>query len=105
MSSKENKHKYIGAIDLGTTSVRFIVYDLEGKAVSVKQNTLSQQYPQHGWVEESPLEIYLMMEKAVRDTLEKDPRIKDGLVALGICNQRESVMLWDRISGEPLSEV
>lgn len=98
-----NSQKYIGVMDLGTTSVRFIVFDLKGEMVSLRQEEIGQQYPGPGLVEEDPREIFNSLEQAAGDTFKSLPGVKDGLAALGICNQRESVMLWDRRDGKPVS--
>ena len=105
MVVKNSKHRFIGVIDLGTTSVRFTAFDLEGKVVAIRQKAISQQYPFPGWVEEKPMEILDLTEQSVRETLNEEPKIKENLEGLGICNQRESVMLWDKNTGEPLSEL
>jgi len=99
------KQKYIGVMDLGTTSVRFILFDPKGKVVSCKQKEIGQQYPEPGRVEEKPQEILESLEQVAGDTLKNDPEILDRLIALGICNQRESVMLWDRKDGKPVSRL
>src|SRR3954466_11184122 len=92
---------YIAAIDQGTTSTRFIVFDAAGKVVACAQKEHKQIYPQPGWVEHDPEEIW-------RNTLEVIAlaRIKGKLsvhdiAAIGITNQRETTVVWNRRTGKP----
>jgi glycerol kinase len=94
--------KYIGAIDQGTTSSRFIVFDRAGNAVASAQREHRQIYPQPGWVEHDPVELrdntFAVIEQALRES-GLSPR---DLAAVGITNQRETTLLWDRATGEPM---
>jgi glycerol kinase len=90
------------AIDEGTTSTRAIVFARDGRRLGVAQREFKQSFPQPGWVEHDPLEIWTATVACVRDAL-ADARLgaKD-VVALGITNQRETAVVWDRATGQPL---
>ncbi len=94
--------RYVGAIDQGTTSSRFIVFDRAGNAVASAQREHRQIYPQPGWVEHSPVELrdntFAVIEQALREA-GLSPR---DLAAVGITNQRETTLLWDRATGQPV---
>jgi len=94
--------RYVGAIDQGTTSSRFIVFDRAGNAVASAQREHRQIYPQPGWVEHDPIELrdntVAVIAQALRDA-DLTPR---DLAAAGITNQRETTLLWDRASGRPV---
>ena len=94
--------RYVGAIDQGTTSSRFIVFDRAGNAVASAQREHRQIYPQPGWVEHDPIELrdntFAVMEQALREA-DLSPR---DLAAVGITNQRETTLLWDRAIGHPV---
>ena len=87
---------HVLAIDQGTTSTRAILFDTAGRSVAVAQRGFPQHYPQAGWVEHDPEDIW-------RDTLAVAQEIaSDRVAAIGITNQRETVVVWDRSSGEPV---
>jgi glycerol kinase len=92
--------KYAAAIDQGTTSTRFMVFDHSGKVVSVDQKEHEQIFPKPGWVEHDPLEIWQRTQEVVRAGLDK-VAIGD-LAAVGITNQRETTVVWDRGTGKPV---
>jgi glycerol kinase len=94
--------KYILALDQGTTSSRAIVFNEEGAAVSVAQRELRQIYPQPGWVEHDPMEIYRSQRDVAREALRAGPSSLKDLLAVGIANQRETTLIWDRQTGEPV---
>ena len=94
--------KYILALDQGTTSSRAIVFNEEGLPVSSAQREIRQIFPKPGWVEHDPLEIYTSQRDVAREALEKGDIGSAEIVAAGITNQRETTILWDRQSGEPL---
>jgi len=94
--------RYIGAIDQGTTSSRFIVFDRDGPIVSVAQKEHAQIYPQPGWVEHDPLEIWRNTQEVIGAALAREGLQAKDLAAVGITNQRETTLLWDRRSGQPL---
>jgi glycerol kinase len=93
---------YIGAIDQGTTSTRFIVFDRSGRIVSVAQKEHEQIYPQPGWVEHDPAEIWRRTEEVMSAALDQRGLRAADIAAIGITNQRETSVLWDRRSGEPV---
>jgi glycerol kinase len=94
--------KYVIAFDQGTTSTRTIIFDLKGTIQGISQKELTQYYPQSGWVEHDPNQIY----KDQRDTFEtvlKDTKIDPkAIAAIGITNQRETTVVWDKETGEPI---
>lgn len=94
--------KYILALDQGTTSSRAIVFNEDGAAVSVAQREIRQIYPKPGWVEHDPKEIFESQRDVAREALERADIGSAEIVAAGITNQRETAILWDRQSGEPL---
>ena len=94
--------RYIGAIDQGTTSSRFIVFDQSGSVVSVAQKEHAQIYPQPGWVEHAPLEIWRNTQEVIGGALAREGLDVADIAAVGITNQRETTVLWDRATGEPL---
>src|SRR5258707_12930854 len=93
---------YIGAIDQGTTSTRFIVFDVAGKVVACAQKEHRQIYPQPGWVEHDAEEIWARTQDVITQAM-ADARLKAGdLAAGGITNQRATTVLWNRVTGKPL---
>jgi glycerol kinase len=94
--------KYIGAIDQGTTSTRFIVFDSAGKIIAVDQKEHRQIFPKPGWVEHDPNEIYENTLTVIRNALRKSGLALTDLAAFGITNQRETSIFWDRYTGEPI---
>jgi glycerol kinase len=94
--------RYVLALDQGTTSSRAIVFDEEGRAVASAQREFAQHYPQPGWVEHDPREIYSTQRETAREAVRKANVPLKQLTAVGITNQRETTLLWDRQSGEPL---
>jgi glycerol kinase len=93
---------YIGAIDQGTTSTRFIVFDAGGQIVSVAQKEHAQIMPQPGWVEHDPVEIWTNTREMIGAALAKADLAAHDLAAVGITNQRETTLLWDKASGKPV---
>jgi glycerol kinase len=93
---------YVGAIDQGTTSTRFIVFDRTGSIVSTGQKEHEQIYPKAGQVEHNPLEIWRNTESVIAEALQKGGLSARDLAAVGITNQRETTLLWDKRTGEPL---
>ncbi|MGO4573064.1 glycerol kinase GlpK [Microvirga sp. 2TAF3] len=93
---------YIGAIDQGTTSSRFIVFDRAGAIVSVAQKEHAQIYPQPGHVEHDPLEIWRNTQEVIEQALARKGLSPQDLTAIGITNQRETTLIWDRTTGKPL---
>jgi glycerol kinase len=94
--------KYIGAIDQGTTSTRFIIFDHSGNSVSVDQKEHRQIYPQPGWVEHDPLEIWERTQEVISAALSKAGISASEMAAVGITNQRETTVVWERRTGKPV---
>ncbi|HXU49308.1 MAG TPA: glycerol kinase GlpK [Candidatus Binatia bacterium] len=93
---------YIGAIDQGTTSTRFIVFDKSGRIVSVAQREHEQIYPRPGWVEHDPEEIWRRTQEVIVDAMQQRALQPGDLAAIGITNQRETTVVWNRKTGEPV---
>ncbi|NOY99107.1 MAG: glycerol kinase GlpK [Chloroflexi bacterium] len=94
--------KYVAAIDQGTTSTRFIVFDHRGSIAAVDQREHRQIYPKPGWVEHDALEIWARTQDVMRGALQKggiDPR---DIAAIGVTNQRETTVVWDKATGQPV---
>jgi len=94
--------RYVLALDQGTTSSRAILFDEEGTAVSAAQREFQQIYPQPGWVEHDPKEILRTQRDVAREALRRANIAPKDLMAVGIANQRETTIVWDRQTGEPL---
>jgi glycerol kinase len=94
--------QYIGAIDQGTTSTRFIVFDRTGRIAAVAQKEHEQIYPEPGWVEHDASEIWRRTQEVITAALEQRALRASDIAAVGITNQRETTVLWDRHSGEPV---
>ena len=92
---------YIGAVDLGTTSNRFIVFDHQGRIAGLDQKEHRQVFPRPGWVEHDPMEIWDNTRAVIRGALGKTGTKGGDLAAVGITNQRETVVVWDRRTGQP----
>ena len=95
-------NKYVLALDQGTTSSRAIVFDKSGEIVSVGQYPYEQIYPQPGWVEHDPEEIRLNTRRVIADAVARADIGTEDIAALGITNQRETTVIWDRETGEPV---
>ena len=94
---------HIGAIDQGTTSTRFIVFDHSGRVVSVAQKEHEQIYPKPGWVEHNAEEIWQRTREVIAEAMAKGGLQPQDLSAIGITNQRETTIVWNRKTGEPLA--
>lgn len=99
---KKNDCKYILALDQGTTSSRAIVFDCEGKIVSVAQKEFRQIYPNAGWVEHDPEDIWSTQSQVLKEAVEKSGINLASVAAIGITNQRETTLVWDRKTGKPV---
>jgi glycerol kinase len=95
--------RYIGAIDQGTTSTRFIVFDRAGETIASAQMEHRQIYPQPGWVEHDPLEIWRNTQAVIAEALRGANLTRHDLAAVGITNQRETTLLWNRAGGAPIA--
>ncbi len=94
---------YIGAIDQGTTSTRFMVFDKSARIVAVAQKEHEQIFPRPGWVEHDALEILRRTHEVIGEALEKRGLQSSDLAAIGITNQRETTVVWERKTGRPIS--
>ncbi len=94
---------YIGAIDQGTTSTRFMVFDQSARIAAVAQKEHEQIFPKPGWVEHDPLEIQRRTEEVIAEALEQRGLRASDLAAIGITNQRETTVLWERKTGNPVA--
>jgi glycerol kinase len=94
--------RFIGAIDQGTTSSRFIVFDRRGNTVATAQREHRQIFPQPGWVEHDPEEILFAVRAVIEEALRGASLTTADLAAVGITNQRETTVLWDRHTGRPV---
>lgn len=94
--------KYILALDSGTTSNRAILFDHSGRKVNTSQREFKQIFPKPGWVEHNPEEIWSTQKFVVRDVLEKQGVTAADIAAIGITNQRETTLVWDKETGKPV---
>ncbi len=94
--------EYVGAIDQGTTSTRFMIFDKQGKVIGVSQKEHKQIFPKPGWVEHDPLEIWQATQEVIRGALNKAGLKASQLAAVGITNQRETAVVWDKKTGKPV---
>ncbi len=93
---------YIGAIDQGTTSTRFIVFDRSGRIVTTAQKEHEQIYPKPGWVEHNPEEIWQRTQEVIDEAMKAKNLTAKDLAAVGITNQRETTVVWNRKTGKPV---
>lgn len=94
--------KYIMALDQGTTSSRAILFDKEGNVVATSQKEFTQFYPKIGWVEHNPMEIWGSQSGVMREVLETNSIRPEEVCAIGITNQRETTIVWDKNTGKPI---
>ncbi len=94
--------RYSAALDQGTTSTRFIIFDHSGRIVCYDQKEHEQIYPRPGWVEHSPLEIWMRAQEVIRGALAKGNIHPKDIAAVGVTNQRETTVVWDRKTGQPV---
>ena len=94
---------YIAAIDQGTTSTRFIVFDRSGQIISMAQKEHQQIYPRPGWVEHDPEEIWRCTQGVISEALQKGKLRTADVAAVGITNQRETTVVWNRRTGKPIA--
>src|SRR5512135_1027561 len=94
--------KYVGAIDQGTTSTRFMIFDHSGKVVSIDQKEHEQIFPKPGWVEHDAQEIWQRTLEVIGGALQKAAVDPKEIAAIGVTNQRETTLVWDKATGKPL---
>src|SRR5262245_25099461 len=90
------------ALDQGTTSSRAIVFDRRGRAVATAQQEFTQHYPNPGWVEHDPLDLWATTRRTALGALAEAKLTGQNVAAIGLTNQRETTLLWDRRTGRPL---
>ena len=96
------RKKFIIAIDQGTTSSRAILFNIQGKLLFKSQLEFKQYFPKNGWVEHNPEEIWNKTKKVLVDAVNKSKKLKGDILTIGITNQRETTILWDRVTGKPV---
>lgn len=94
--------KYILSFDAGTTSSRAIIFNKKGQIINVAQKEFQQIYPKAGWVEHDPMEIWASQSGVAREVLEMSAIRPDQIVGIGITNQRETTLVWDKNTGKPV---
>jgi glycerol kinase len=94
--------KYVGALDQGTTSTRFMIFDHSGTVAGVDQKEHEQIFPKAGWVEHDPQEIWKRSQEVIKGALEKAHIEASDLAAVGITNQRETAVVWEKATGKPV---
>src|SRR5690606_6236916 len=93
--------KYAAAVDQGTTSTRFMIFDHSGSVVSLHQLEHEQIYPRAGWVEHDPMEIWARTQDVIKGAMQKANIQASDLAAIGVTNQRETTVVWDKRTGKP----
>lgn len=101
MTDIQNKN-YIIALDQGTTSSRAIIFDRDANVVGTSQREFAQHYPQAGWVEHDPMEIFATQSATMVEALAQAGISHAQVAALGITNQRETTVVWDKETGRPV---
>jgi len=94
--------EYVGALDQGTTSTRFMIFNHSGGVVGIDQKEHEQIYPKPGWVEHDALEIWTRCQEVIKGALQKTGIKASDLAAVGVTNQRETTVVWDRRTGKPV---
>ena len=92
--------KFIASIDQGTTSTRSILFDLSGKQIFVSQKEIKQIFPGNGWVEHDPDEIWKKTKETLKNVIQKSIKLNGKIESIGITNQRETTLLWDKVTGK-----
>ena len=96
-------NKFILALDAGTTSSRSLLFDATGRVVALAQREFTQHFPQPGWVEHDAIEIWESQRQTIAEALRAANATARDIAAIGITNQRETTVLWDRATGQPVS--
>ncbi|MFP2995846.1 glycerol kinase GlpK [Spongiivirga sp. MCCC 1A20706] len=96
------KKKYVIAFDQGTTSTRAIIFDVKGKIIAISQKELTQHYPKSGWVEHDANEIFEDQLAAFKTVMKESGISPEEIASIGITNQRETTVVWDKKTGEPI---
>lgn len=96
------RHKYVLAIDQGTTTSRAILFNRQGQVITLSQKTFQQYFPKPGWVEHDPNEIWYTQSLAIKEAMAKADVTDTHIACIGIANQRETTIVWDRETGFPV---
>lgn len=99
---EQEQEKYILSIDQGTTSTRAMIWDREGEPVIRSQKEIKQSYPHPGWVEHDPMEIWVSVQSVIADAFIRSGIRPSQIEGIGITNQRETTVIWDRATGHPV---
>jgi len=99
---KNNKNGYILSLDQGTTSSRAILFNHSGKIVQQSQKPITQYYPEAGWVEHDPEEIWQTQLAVTQEVIKQSGIKPEEIRSIGISNQRETIVVWDKDSGRPV---
>ncbi|PHV70832.1 glycerol kinase [Sporanaerobium hydrogeniformans] len=102
MSDYKKEEKYIVALDQGTTSSRAILFDKNQNIIGISQKEFMQIYPKEGWVEHDPMEIWASQYGVLQEVMAKANLTQENIAALGITNQRETIIVWDKETGKPI---
>jgi len=94
--------KFLVAIDQGTTSTRVVLFDIKGNIKFISQFEFKQYFPKNGWVEHNPNEIWSTTIKSLRKVIHKAKQLKGNILSIGITNQRETTILWNKKTGKPI---
>ena len=94
--------KFIVAIDQGTTSTRVTLFDTRGNTKFISQFEFKQYFPKNGWVEHNPNEIWMTTLKSLKKVIQKAKKLKGKILSIGITNQRETTILWNKKNGRPI---
>lgn len=96
------RHKYVLALDQGTTTSRAILFNRQGQVITLSQKTFQQYFPKPGWVEHDPNEIWYTQSTAIKEAMAKADVTDSHIACIGIANQRETTIVWDRETGFPV---
>ena len=94
--------QYILALDAGTTSARSILFDKNRAVISVAQHEIPQIFPQAGWVEQNPMDIYASQYSSLTECIAKSGVSPDEIAGIGVTNQRETAIVWEKSTGKPI---
>src|SRR5690554_4198873 len=94
--------EYVMALDQGTTSSRAILFDKKGDIIATAQKEFKQYYPKPGWVEHDPMEIWGTQSGVIREVMDKAAIRPEQIASIGITNQRETTVIWEKDSGRPI---
>ncbi|MBW7459399.1 glycerol kinase, partial [Paenibacillus sepulcri] len=100
--AEHSTDSYILALDQGTTSTRAILFDKQGLMRGIAQQEFTQHFPQLGWVEHDAEEIWESAQSVLRRVLEENDIGPEQIAGIGICNQRETTVIWDKATGVPV---